>query len=102
MKLYMIFGSEIYYPNGGAFDLLTTLADKTLAINTAKEIDEKGGNFLTKSDIKFGGGYREMDRSIQWSQVLELDTETGSVELVYNSGERYSTNSMIKKFKVNK
>lgn len=80
--MYLVFGGERYYANGGGYDLLLSHEDKSTAISEASSMIGKQMVFEIAEDFE--------DRSfdtynyIEWTHVL--DTENG--EVVETFGER--------------
>jgi hypothetical protein len=80
LKMFLIFGGECYYANGGAKDLIETHEDKGCAIQVAVElIGQEAITYKANEEDLEWDEDRHCD--IEWTQVFDTETH----EIIYKS-----------------
>jgi hypothetical protein len=80
--MYLIFGGEVYYSNGGAYDLITKASDLDQAKELAKKVIGKEA-IRRYIDPELDGWSGPDYYTVSWSQVF--DCETGKI--VFEAGQ---------------
>ena len=66
--MYLIFGGEVFYPDGGANDIIENHTDKDLAILRANEVI----GMTAMTNIATEDWDDDSSHTIEWSQVYDV------------------------------